>query len=1108
MKKEVVGTFARRTVTLMLATVAALLAFPDAAVAQEGMTTGSIGGVVRDADGAPLADAVVRVRSVDRGTERETLTGENGRFRVGLLQPGDYIVQAELPPLRPVEAGPVTVGLGERTSVNLTLQPVEAEELRVEVGGLDPTRIDAAQGGVVELVDEEQVSELPTAGRDFTDFIGLSGLVSPTGAPSVRQETGTGGQFAILGSRTSTSNITVDGVDANNQFFGENRGGSRLPFTFSLESVKEFQVITSGYDVEHGRFAGGQINAVTRGGTNELDGEAWFFWRDEALTAENFDGTPASNFKSLQFGGRLSGPIIEDELHFFVSGDFQERDEPAFALDPTRAGVDPAAIDEIKSIMRDVYGFDQQTIDESFGIFDTTDDQFNVFGRVDWSINPDHRLTVRSNISNFESLNDELSVSGRDARLGGSTFEADNYSVVAELNSQLSSNVFNTFRFQWAKEDRPRAPNSNIPELNISDVPTVDDDGDVTGTTTVDVGGNDDGISFANRLQERKFQVVNNLNVNLGDHTLKIGTDNVFAKATNKFWLFGNGAWDFVNIDDFRDQNPDFFLRAVPDLDDPSAPVGEFSQNNLSVYVQDEWQASDRLRLLGGLRWDFQDFKDPALPLEDPDFQDDLPEFGADITALPDDKNNFGPRFSFTYDLAGDESQLVRGGVGVFYDDIPFVTHGNVKTNNPEPLLFNVCIAAAAPDPSRVAEMDDDPDLIPNSCAFEGFQAPPFGIGIIGSPDVVVWDEDIDNPKTLRANLGYETRIADRWKVGVRGLFSRTWDLFRGRQLTQADEPFFRQGDGRPVWVEEGDWDPEDTSEDDVTQADDLRFLFEQTDGADARAFSLTADVQGAPTDELRFGASYTLNVAKDNSTKECCTAFALTTEVPTAGNMNFLGGPGDEDVGSWGSSRNERRHVVVLNGIWRLPAGFQVSAIYRGQAGLPYTPRVFGDLNGDGVDDNDRPFLPDPSTAAGGDPLNLDGLQFASMEELNRYQNLLSQHECLREAVGSIVNRNTCNDPWWHSVDIKLKKRFQVTEGQAFEVTADFFNVLDGLGLGAGEFVFERNTLFIVPEAGEGNLNAENEVIVETAGDFGEEVPAGFSPFQFQAQLGVRYHF
>lgn len=223
----------------------------------------------------------------------------------------------------------------------------------------------------------------------------------------------------------------------------------------------------------------------------------------------------------------------------------------------------------------------------------------------------------------------------------------------------------------------------------------------------------------------------------------------------------------------------------------------------------------------------------------------------------------------------------------------------------------------------------------------------------------------------------------------------------------------------------------------------------------------------------------------------------ALLFDTPTAGNPNFLGDPGDDERGAWGPSKTERRHVFVTNFLWSLPADFSLSAIYRAQSGNPFTPSVQGDLNGDGTDDNDRPFLPDPDNPAAG------GYAFEGSGDLSAYRDLLSEFSCLQESVGSIVSRNTCRNPSWHSVDIKVTKKFRTVGDQSFEVVADFFNVLDGLGISAGEFTFFEDEVFQVED-----YDPETRTVTVATGDFGREIPVGFEPFQFQAQLGVRYNF
>ncbi len=1060
-----------------------LLALPSPASTQEGATSGSIGGAVLAPDGAPVEDAAVRVVSQAQGFERDVFTDAAGRFRVALLPPGLYTVRAELPPNQPVVVRDVRVTLGERTSMTLELQPVAGESLEVTVGGAS-AQIDVSRAGVSENIGEAQISQLPTSGRDFTDFINLSGLVS------LQPQVTTGGQFSIGGAQTSGTNVQIDGADANNSFFSENRGSSRVPFTFSLESIKEFQLITNGYDVEYGRYSGGVVNAVTKAGSNEFEGSAHLFWRDESFTSENFDGTQPTDFQALQFGGTYSGPIVEDRLHFFVSGDFQQYDQPTFALTPERTNIAADTIERMKDILVDTYGFERSFIEDQFGTFTETLDQSNLFGRLDWTLNPDHRLSVRLNYQDFTNRNDRLLENGLEARTAGSTFLDESLSLVSEWNAIFSPDVYNTLRIQYSDEDRPRPGHSNLPNFEI---PTTDRDGD---DASMFFGGENFGITFANRLQESKVQITDNLTVTAGDHTFKIGTDNILTNITNKFWLNGNGLTTFGSLDQFESQSSGFWFRFLPTTNDPEAPLADFGVNSYSFYVQDQWQTTDELLLTLGLRYDRTTFPDAGPQIADPEFRSAVESFGLSSTTVPEDGDNWGPRASFTYDVNGDETSVLRGGAGVFYNAAPGVTHGNVLQSAPNPNLFFGCFGLNWEDYRNM----DGPGNVPTgpNTPHEGFAAGCFP----GLPEISVWGNDVEQASTLKANLGYEQRISDDWKAGLQAIYSRTNNLM-GAVNNNLDSDLddgtgFRRPSGRPVFVNPDTYDPTPAGAniEVATESDAIRALYAQVSNGDARAWNFKLDVQGTPAENFRLAANYTLNLAYDNTADVCCTAFALVFNTPTAGNPNFRGQPGDTDDGTWGPSATERRHVVVLNGIWNLPAGFQVSGIYRGQAGNPFTPAVNGDLNFDGNAGNDRPFLPDPD-----DP-GASGYAFAE-GDLTDYRGLLSQYACLADAVGSVISRNTCRDPWWHSLDLKVKKTFETVGDQRFDVVFDMFNVLDGLGMDAGEFVFLNNELFTVQ-----GYDAESDVITVSTGQFGNEIPVGFSPFQFRAQFGVQYHF
>ncbi|MDX1623466.1 MAG: TonB-dependent receptor [Gemmatimonadota bacterium] len=1107
------------------ACVAALAAFliltlPSPAAAQQGLTTGSISGTIVDQQGQPLDGATVVVENLETGATSQVETDENGRYTVALLRPGRYTVRAEMPPLEAVERGPVQVKIGEERAVSIALQPVEVEEIVAMID--EAVAIDPTQGGVIESVSEEQINELPTAGRDFTDFINLSGLISPQ--PNIT----TGGQFSVGGARTSGTNVTIDGADANNAFFGENRGSSRIPFAFSLESIKEFQIVTNGYDVEYGKFSGGLINAVTKGGTNDFDASFFVFARDEDLTARNFDDTEPQSFGSWQFGGTVSGPIIEDKLHYFIAGDFQQRDQPVFTLTPEQSGIPASEIDEFLSIVENVYGISTEM---QSGRFEETDDENALFGRLDWTINDRNRTSFRVNYTDFTNKNDRISRSGNEARSMGGTFMDEAFSIVGEWNSILDeeSTMFNTLRVHFSDEDRPRPANSRLPSVVVNE----------DRPNEMEFGGNFFGILHENRLQESKFQVTDNFTWRTGDHTFKLGTDNIFSSTQNDFWLNGNGFFTFSDLDAFREGEPGFFFRLVPaevgrDFPDPDpeGPVAKFDTAEWSVYAQDKWQATEKLLVTLGLRYDYTEWLTEPDPLPVAGWTEAIGEVaaarnlpGMNVTNNPNDTNNLGPRFSFTYDVEGNERKLVRGGLGVFYARIPTVLHSNVLFSTPTPLLAVICIGAGTP------EFDygqwQDGEGIPTTCAPE-FTDPerefiidfaPFGIGIRGNPQIALWDEDLDMPRTYKANLGYEQRVGDNLKVGVQGLYSRTYDNFHVQTLNVQGTPRDRFGsgqfvsaEGRPVHIEAEDFDPTDEpNEFDVGITNELSALYRQTDTGKAEIWNLKFDVQGRPVENLRLGANYTWNYAFDNTSFVCCTANAGVFDIPTAGNPNFVGDFGDEDQGAWGPSDFERRHVFVANAVWQAPWDVDVGVIYRAQSGNPFTPFIGGDINADQNDGNDRPYIPNPA-----DPQNVlfgvvdddtgELLPGSPAEELAQFQAIMADddNDCLREAIGTIINRNTCNNPWWHSVDVKVSKAFRTFSGQEIELTMDLFNLLDAFSIGAGEFVFKRSGLFRAEE-----YDPEtNRIRYSVDERYGQELPVGFGQLQFQAQLGARYRF
>ena len=510
-------------------------------------TTGQIRGQVTTPEGLPLEGASVVATNLETGQQRSTLTNSNGTYLLMLLPPGEYGLEVEFIGYEQAEASRVRVALGTTATANFGLRAraVEVEGIRVTA---DRAQVDVSDASVMQLVSEEEIQGLPAPGRDFTDFIQLSGLVAPDPAET------TGGQFSIAGQRASQTNLQIDGVDANNAFFGENRGGSRIPFVFSLESIKEFQVIANGFDVEYGSYSGGIVNVITRGGTNEWEGSVYANYQSDALTGEKFadyetedEDLIVEDYEVAQFAGSIAGPIIEDKAFFLFSLDGQRRREPQLSITQAEfadslPGV-AAEVGEFLDILESQYGVESPG--STYGSFQTTNDVLTLFGRVDWNLNDDHRLSLRHNFSDFS--NDNEWNPNFDYIYGQSRaeeYEGLSNSFVTELQSVFGQRTFNVARFQFSDERRPRTGKDLRPELRVS----------LSEGQAIAYGGT--FAAFQNNLEEQKLQFINNLTHVRGDHTLKVGVNVIHTSILNQFILEGAGAYNFPDINAFRNMQP------------------------------------------------------------------------------------------------------------------------------------------------------------------------------------------------------------------------------------------------------------------------------------------------------------------------------------------------------------------------------------------------------------------------------------------------------------------------------------------------------------------------------------------------------------------------
>ena len=1076
-----------------LAALASLLltGIVSSAVAQASTTTGNIRGRVTDEGGAPLPAATVVATNEETGFQRGTQTDDDGTYVVRFLPPGSYRVTARRIGQEQAELAGIRVTVGSTAPANFTLRTAAVQLTGVEVTA-NVREIDVADAGVKQTVSQEEIAELPSLGRDFTDFIALSGLVSP--APEVT----TGGQFAIAGQRPSQTSIQIDGVDANNAFFGENRGGSRIPFAFSLESIREFQIITNGFDVEFGNYSGGVVNIVTQGGTNDFQASVYGNYRDKSLTRADFDGNPPNNFSVQQYAAKVSGPIVRDEIHYLVSVDGQRRREPFRSITPaflrgTGSPADEVTADSLErffDVLETEYGVVNAA--SQYGEWEISNDVLTLFGRIDWTISDRHRLSVRNNFSDHKNHDEAGSFAFPAGISQAESFEDRANSLVGELTSVITPSIFNVLRLQYATEERPRIGNNLRPELRVR----------LDANETVEYGGA--FISFRNFLDETKLQVIDNVTFALGDHSIKLGTNNTFTSIENVFWLNGSGGFEFNSLADFEAFRPSRFSRNV--RSDSIAPNARFDVQEYSLYAQDEWQITPKLLGVVGVRYDVQRYGDRPGRVVDVERA-----FGMETGIAPIDDNNISPRVQLTYNVRGDATELIRAGVGLFYGRVPFVMGSNVGITD-TPLLVVDCRGS-------LAEVPTPPDVPPSPASYRDWASSgednPFTCGgaggLGGVPEYTFWHDGFELPETLKANIGYERQLRPGTLASIDLLFSESSKLYTVRNINLRDPQFQLAAEGgRRIFVPAGRFAPSSAAGTDRFRNTDFASVYVNYNDGVARAFSATLNVDHRLSDSAGVRASYTYTRAYDNSTYSCCTANeGFTGQRYGALGPNVIGAIGDE-AGGWGPSNFNREHTIVLSGTFRLPFGFRVSPKWSIRSGTPWGPEVNGDINGDGVLFNDRPYIhrPEelpvfvPSSASPGDALEAVATARA------RYSDFLEEHECVGDYVGQIIPRNTCRQPWFNQLDMTIRKRFQTAGDQAAEVHIDLFNVLNGLSSDWGRNVSvtpaRRNLLLA-----QSYDAATGKVLYTVPNTFADRTQVGSNLLlQFSAQIGIRYYF
>ncbi|HET9831282.1 MAG TPA: TonB-dependent receptor [Vicinamibacterales bacterium] len=584
-----------------------------AAFAQETVNSASISGRVIDPQGAVVPGALVVAIQKETNIQAETTTGSDGRFRFPYLRVGRYEVTVHLQGFSaPTRTLTLTAGAAFDISVSLAVGGVEAS---VTVTG-DATLLEAARTQIAGTVPQAEVRALPLNGRQFLDLALLVPGVSPTNTASNQlfaETSAVPGQGLSVNSQRNFSNsVVVDGLSAND----DAAGLSGIPYT--VDSVEQFQVVTSGGQAELGRALGGYMNVVTKSGTNVLSGDAYGYFRDDNLNAPNQLTGQTLPMNQKQYGGSIGGPLVRNRTFYFANAEDRRLNQ---------SGLTTISDSNVAAINARLAALNYPGGPIATGIYPNPVHSTNALGKIDHRVSDAALFSVRYSEYDVTSSNSR-GAGGTAAPSASAGLDNADRTIAASNTWSLSSRTVNETRAQFAYGNLKALPTDPIgPAVSISGLASF-------GT----LSGSPQG-----RLN-KVYEVVDNLSHQAGAHALRAGADFLFNDDTITFPGSSRGSYSFSTLANF--------LTGTYNNAGFTQTFGTFvvSQHNpnLGIYAQDEWKAAPSLTINAGLRYDLQW-----------------------IQTIHTDTNNVAPRLGFAWTPTASGRTVVRGSAGLYFDRVP-----------------------------------------------------------------------------------------------------------------------------------------------------------------------------------------------------------------------------------------------------------------------------------------------------------------------------------------------------------------------------------------------------------------------------------------------------
>ena len=1074
----------------------------------QGTTTASISGRIIDENGEPLPGATVRAIHTPTGTEWGNVADFDGFFRLPALKVGGpYTITVSFVGFENKEREGVYLSLGQTYNLNTTLEETTTELQEIVISAGVGQVFDGNRTGAETYLNSEKINETPTVGRSLGDFARLN-------PQATIKEGGDGLEISIAGMNNRYNAIYIDGA-VNNDVFGlaasGTNGGQTGVSPISLDAIEQITISVAPFDVRQSGFAGGAINAVTRSGTNEFEGSAYYFFRNQDLAGKTpfekeqediIERQKLADFSAKTYGLRVGGPIIKNKAFFFINAELQRDETPQpFSFENYNGDLTLSDIEGLSNYLRTTYDYDPGSFLSNTSFLNSD----KILGKFDFNIGDDHKLTVRHSYTKAENLEARKSSTSSIGFINGSEYlvSVTNSSAI-ELKSLFGNNISNhlTVGATFVRDDRDPYGDP-FPSVFIDD-----------GQGSIVFGS--EPFSTANLLNQDIVTINNNFEIYRGRHSFLIGANAEFYKTLNLFIPFNYGDYSYSEqfgygvqgasfLEDFYNNLPVpryQFSYALNDPrlgDDGDGAAAQFKSSQFGFYVQDEFQASSKLKLTLGLRADINIFEETP---SNPEFENspivtgpyDLK--GASPGNFIDPQILLSPRLGFNYDVTDDKSLQLRGGIGLFTSRIPLVWPGAAYNNTGLNTGFDF----------EAAAFGDNTTFNPNALN----QTRNLAVGANApSGSVDLFASDFKVPQVLKLDLAVDARLPGGLIGSLEGIYTKFINniYYENVNVTVPTDRLT----GTP---------------------DDRLIGYDDVDGTYGRV------ILGSNTSK-----GYTYNVTA-SLTKPFVKGFTGTLSYSYGDAWTIYDGTSSQNSSQWRglhaiNGRNfwtdlqrsdfAQGSRILANVTYKKEylgfAASTISLIYEGRSGNNYSYIYNNGNNITGEDSRNRELLFVPATQSDivfgefdsdlGTVVLADGASASAQWSV--LDEFIESDDYLSENRGQYIERNQNRSPFENVIDIRFLQDFYIEtfggKRNTLQLSLDIFNFTNLLNKNWGKR-YDREFEGYTPLNFEGYQTGTDTPVYsviqfdENRPYYGDFDDSGVISSRWQMQVGVRYIF